>query len=50
MVETPEDALNTLKNSAISYVYFPEIDMLVDDSENIISYGDDVYEQGEEDE
>ena len=36
MVETPEDALHTLKNSAISYVYFPEIDMLVDDSENNI--------------
>ena len=31
MVETPEDALHTLKNSAISYVYFPEIDMLVED-------------------
>ena len=25
MVETPEDALYTLKNSSISYVYFPEI-------------------------
>ena len=49
MVETPEDALHTLKNSAISYVYFPEIDMLVDDSENNISYDDDVYEEGEED-
>ena len=31
MVETPEDALHTLKNSAISYVYFPEIEMLVED-------------------
>ena len=30
LVETPEDALNTLSNSQISYCYFPEIKMLVE--------------------
>lgn len=30
LVETPEDALNTMSNSEISYCYFPEINMLVE--------------------
>ena len=31
LVETPDEALDTLKKSEIDYVYFPEINKLVGD-------------------